>query len=1367
MSQSKEEQFKIVDEVRLLLDELRSLKNTQFQKIKQPKFEQMVFNGLVKRFSPLATANNFLTSLMPTERPNQNSDLEVDEVNELWKDLWRIFSQLELDINSLVSLPENERLPKQKAIFTEALKEIGPKFARAIELDTDIKSFEYSKKTSYAAMQSLAQEKMASIKERLDTELSIEPLKQKWQEVEQIIRKEFQQELPTTHDYVNLLNALHQLEDLEKIPQNRLSKGQKIEKVAPKKRKIKIRDIVDGFEDETSLLSELNASLISTITSNLEILHMLETTQWEELKLKPFPQNEAIKKLEDFYRKALGSSSLTILERFSQLTVKIRELKHEMFGEQSEEAEQLKQEADAQLLQLEKDMDNFSQETEKLKAMKLNREHYLRAANKLLEEQNKLLKERLEKINPIINKILAIDKVLIDFKKSDQQEELFSIKKAEFYKHYEPFLNEVAEFEKELRLRLKNKNGSEIEGLKQELDDLVQQTLKTHEEIKEATKANLGNYTSLLNHVFKLEKAEERARTIFKKIEERIPEQKRENQIREEFSIKREMLLEINETLRLSHTQFKAEEIQQEIIKFLDAKIHRFEKALTDAPIKKVEEELEAINSTLEHLSETLIKAKVSQTVAQQHFRALCNRYRFSKDPLLSTMEQLRDAPHYRDIHLTIDLNQHDRFRETLDREDFLIAAENFDFEGWVTHLTIWSREELVAYCKQLAEFAEIALIGGIEAYSAQYNPAAIASFEDAMSFGAQSQVNPLTLFRQMSAFISVAADNTDELDRIIKSIYSSYSYLKRDFTNQYPPINLDAMPAFLTKLEFSEEIVRQISDERLSQILIDVNNQGDLEAFLRQELQTYHYLQRDMQLPSEEQFQHSNLSDLSALRSSRDLIATILKVHYLTVIQKHIEVEQAIAPKSKVMDDLLHFKQSVGSKPIYAFLSNNLLGAIENSLEKLKQEQIYNSFNTFYEIQMGALGHSLSQGLEDELTLDAPEKLIRLQEKIKANAESHSLDQASLHLTKLGFPQDFYSLIEKNADFLKWSEFLQESLGKMEIPFLSNEDKQFIQEVSHPSWLRNLNEEIKSIILTEPQNAEDCFNRVSRLNQLSSQVERLSGIQKKWTQMIDCVLTTYPSESKTYNPRLHGAQQVDEWVQINAVINNQQVKQNLIEYRTNRAQLERIKRHGFETNIDYKNLIMTLQGNKCILDAGREQYQMLKDRREKAVGELPTKLIAALEVLGALNFEINNTFNKDMTQEQKALLLAINGNMVNLWRNGQKILNDLETCHLGSEELETAITDASTFLTSLPYTVSKCFDEEHYNELDEAGLDEMDKIYNMVMEAIAEFCEEWEIEFEYNRPVSQVTQDYKKRISEITNQIVIPEDEIALNPKK
>ncbi|MBN9226482.1 MULTISPECIES: hypothetical protein [Legionella] len=1377
MSQSKEEQLKIVDEVQLLLNELRSLKNTQFHRLKQPEFGQMVFNGIVKKFSPFATANKLFTSLIPTERPEQKSDLEVDEVNELWRELWGIFSQLELDINSIASLPEKERLPQQKAIFTEALKQIGPKFARAIEIDTDIKSFEYSEKISYAEMQSLAQKKMAFIKKQLESELSVDPLKQKWKEVEQIINKEFQQELPITSDYVNLLNALHQLEDIEKIPRNRVPNAQKIEKVARKK-KSKVGKIVDGVEDQTRSLSELNASLISTIISNLEVLHMLETTQWKELKLKSFPQNEAIRKLEDFYQKALGSSPITILERFSQFTVKICELKNEMFGEESVEAEQLKKEADAQLLQLEKEMDNFSQEAEKLQAMKLNREQYLRAANKLLEEQNKLLKERLEKINPIINNILAIDKILIDFDKSAQQEELFSTKKAAFYERYEPFLNEVADFKNELFLRLKNKNGPEIEELKQELEDLVQQTLKAEENIQESNKPNLANYSNLLNHVFKLEKANERARNIFKKIEDKIPEQKRENQIREEFSMKRDILLEINETLRLPDTEFKVQEVQLEIIKFLDTQIPRFEKKVKHAPINQVEEELEAINSTLEQLGVSLLRAKVTPTVAQQHFKILCNKYRYSGDPLLNTMEQLRDAPHCRDIRVTIDLNEDKRFKGALHREDFIIATENYDFEEWTNDLTLWPREELVAYCKQLVEFAEIALIGGIEAYSRQYNPEVIAAFEDAMAFASPSQVNPLTLFRQMSAFISVAADNTDELDRLIKSIYSSYSDLKRDFKKQYPSVDIEAMPTFLTELEFSEEIVKQISDERLTQILIDVNNQGDLEAFLRQELQTYHYLQRGMELPGGEQVEHSNHLDLLALRTSRDVIATILKAHYLTAIQKQIEIEQAIAPKSKIMDDLLNLKNSVASNPIHAFLSNNLSGvienrrrsedkeSIENRLQKLKNEQIYNSFNTLYEIQMGALGHSLSQDLEDDTTIDSSEKLSRLQEKIKANVQRHPLEQTSFSLKKLGFPQDFYSFIEKNKDFLKWTEFLQESLGKMEAPFLSNEDKEFLQEVSQPSWLKDLNEEIKSIILTEPQDAEHCFKLVGRLNELSAQVERLSGIQKKWMQMIDSVLKAYPSESRTYNPRFHGTQQADEWGQIIGVLNSETVKQNLIQYRSNRAQLEKIKEHGFEVGVDYKNFLTTLQDNKLILNAGRETYKTLKDLRKKEVGELPKKLLVAIEVLGELNATIIHTYSKDMTKEQKALLRAINGNMVNLWRNGQRIFNDLENSSLGSEEICAAITEASDFLTSLPTTVSRCFDEEHYNQLNEAGLDDIDKIYNRVMEVIAEFCKEWEFEFDYQRRVGQGTQNYKDRISAITKQIDVPEEGLNLSKK-
>ncbi|WP_454780378.1 hypothetical protein [Legionella sp. WA2022007384] len=1383
MSQSKEEQLDIIDEVRLLINELRSLKNTQFHKLKQPKFGEIVFNGLVKKFSPFSSANNFLNSLIPTERPDQKSDLEVDEANGLWQELRKIFSQLELDINSIASLPEKDRLPKQKAIFTEALKQIGPKFARAIEIDTDIKSFEYSKSDSYGAMQSIAQKKMTSIKQKLKGEFRTHSLHQKWQEAAEIISKEFPKELPTTQDYVNLLNALHQLEEMEKIPLNMTPQPDKVEKVIPRKKKIKIGNIVEGVHDETNFLSELNASLISTILSHLEIIRLLETTKWKELSLESLPQNKAITKLESFYRSAKGSSRVNIPDHLFKITEKISDTINELLGEENQEAKQLKAEVDAQLLQLEKDMDNFSQEAENLKALGLNRENYLREANKLLEVQNKVLKEQLEKVNPIINKIIAIDQILVSFNNSDKQEELFAEKKAEFYEHYEPFLKEVADFEQKLFLQLKSRNSPEIDALKKELDQLVQQTLTADKKIQENTKTNLGNYNNLLNHVFELRTAEERAKSIFKKIEEKIPEQQRENQLRDEFWIKRETLLEINQTLRVSHIQFKAQEVQLDAIKFLDTAIPRFEEDLTQAPIKQIEEELEAINSTLERLTGILHRAKVTPRVAQQHFTFLCNTYRTRSDPLLTPMEQLRDAPHHRDIRLTMDFSEYTRFRETLKEADFLIAEENLDFEAWkINYLSLWSREDLVAYCKQLAKFADIALLGGIEAYSIQYNAEMVTAFEDAMAFTPHSQENPFTKFRQMSAFISVASDNTDELDRAIKSVYSSRLGLQRDFKKQYPDINIEATPTFLSELQFSEEILRQISDERLAQILTDVNNQGDLEAFLREQLDVYYYSNRNENIPSSEQFEHYNFSDLPALRSSRDFIATILKVHWLTLIQKQIEIEQAVDPKSKIMDDLLNLKQSVLSNPIYAFLSNNLSGEIENKrniedsasidnrLKELKQEQIYNSFNQFYEIQTIALGHSLAKELGDLETpiTDASEKLSRLQEKIKANIQSHSLDPSPTSLTRLGFPQDFYSLIQQSEDFLKWSDLLQGSLGESGAQLISKEDKQFLQAVAHPSWLMNLNEEINRIILTEPQNVEGCSNLVGRLNQCATQVEKLSEIHKKWMMMIDNVLKAYPSESKTYNPRFHQTQ-VDEWDHINTVINNPQVQQNLREYRANRAQLEKVKEHGFEANIDYKNLLMALTDNKLILDAGRDYYQQLENIRKEKVGESPQKLTAAIKILSQLNDGIYTTFiqSEAITEEQKTLLQTVNGKINNLSGSAKVIISDLERSYPGSQEFDTAIAEASKFLTDLPTEVSQCFNEQHFNELDEAGDDLMIQAYNKVMDAISELCEALDIEFKYERAVGKVTQDYKTRVSAITKNIIEPPEAITHNSSK
>ncbi|WP_131794146.1 hypothetical protein [Fluoribacter gormanii] len=239
MSQSKNEPLDIVDEVRLLIDKLRSLKNTQFHKLKQPEFREMELNGLVKKFSPRTIANNFLNSFTSTKQPIRNSELEVDETRDLWMEIRSIFSHLEHNINAIASDPEEVRLPKQKVIFENALKEIGPKFAKAIEIDADIRSFEYTKSDTYAVMQSLAKEKMDLIEEQIKSEPSSGSLNQKWQEAAAIISKEFQQE-PTTQDYVNLLNAMYQLEELEKIAPKAMPQAQNVG-VSRKKKKLKLQ----------------------------------------------------------------------------------------------------------------------------------------------------------------------------------------------------------------------------------------------------------------------------------------------------------------------------------------------------------------------------------------------------------------------------------------------------------------------------------------------------------------------------------------------------------------------------------------------------------------------------------------------------------------------------------------------------------------------------------------------------------------------------------------------------------------------------------------------------------------------------------------------------------------------------------------------------------------------------------------------------------------------------------------------------------------------------------------------------------------------------------------------------------------------
>ncbi|MCW8469727.1 hypothetical protein OQJ19_03520 [Fluoribacter gormanii] len=1386
MSQSKNEPLDIVDEVRLLIDKLRSLKNTQFKKIKQPEFREMELNGLVKKFSLRTIANNLLNPFTSTEQPIRNSELEVDETRDLWREIRIIFSHLEQDINAIASAPEEVRLPQQKTIFENALIEIGSKFARAIEIDADIRSFEYTKSDTYAAMQSLAKYKMDLIEEQIKSEPSSGSLNQKWQKAAAIISKEFQQE-PTTQDYVNLLNAMYQLEELEKIAPKAMPQAQNVG-VSRKKKKTKTAsteevsktaDTGEDIEDNINFLSEINASLIDIITSQLVVLRMLETTKWKELKLESFEQNKALEKLEDFYRSALGNSSaskiaMEAMKRFaSQISTTASKIKSAISGQEINEAIQLKQEVDARLLKLQADMNDFAQEAEKLKSLPANRGIYLQKANELLKEQNELLKKGLEEVNPIINKIMAIDEVLVDFNKSDKQDELFRAKKGEFDARYEPLVKEAADLEEKLVLELKNKNGPEIDAMKQEMDRLIGQLVSAHKKIKAVTKPDLGDYSHLLNSVFELNTAEEKIKNIFKKIEERIPEQKRENRLREEFATKRNMLLEAHEALKLPHTQFKNQDVQHDAIQLLDAVIPRFEEDLTHAPVKQVEEALDAINSTIKRLNEALLKAKVTPKVAQQHFRILCNKIQSSADPLLNSMEQLRDAPNYRDVHLTIDLGQYNRLKEILNQEDLLVVADDTDFDKGTSDLTLWSREELIAYCKQLAEFADITLTRGIATYSPKYNATDIANFEDAMAFGTQaasSQVNPFTLFNQMHAFISVASGDTDELDSAIKRIYENRSRIQNDFKQQYPDVDMETMPTFLTELQFSEEIARQVSnDDRQIQILMDIHNQDDLEAFLRQELDTYHYLQRDMDIPSSELAQHNNLSELSALRSSRDLITTAFKVHWLAVIQKQIEIEQAVNPQSQIMNDLLGLKQFVASRPIYDFLSERNLSFIEKKVNELKQQQVYYSFNHFYEIQQIALGQSLANNLagQDAPTTDAEEKLQRVQGKISENAENHRLKEESVSLQRLSFPQDFYSFIEKSEDFLKWSNFLQESLGETSAQLISEEDKQFLQKVR----LTNLDEEIKRIILTAPQDAEQCFDLVSRLNQFAAQGERLSEIREKWIGMMDKVLEAYPSESKPYNPGFYGAKQVDEWIQINNFINNPQVEENLRQYRANRAQLEKIKEHGFDPKIDYKSLLTELRDNKQILDMAREQYQTLENMRKQNVGEKYKKLTEAMKVLGALNEGIIKTFkySEDLTEEHKKLLMAVNKNMINLFEDGEKILRnlDLDTFYRDPDKFKATIDEASNFLTNLPTTVSQCFDKTHYDALDEAGLDAMDKAYNMVMEAIAELYKNWGWEFKYERAVGKVTQDYKARINAITDQFKESEEAISMDTPK
>ncbi|WP_165831649.1 hypothetical protein, partial [Legionella qingyii] len=255
------------------------------------------------------------------------------------------------------------------------------------------------------------------------------------------------------------------------------------------------------------------------------------------------------------------------------------------------------------------------------------------------------------------------------------------------------------------------------------------------------------------------------------------------------------------------------------------------------------------------------------------------------------------------------------------------------------------------------------------------------------------------------------------------------------------------------------------------------------------------------------------------------------------------------------------------------------------------------------------------------------------------------------------------------------------------------------------------------------------------------------------------------------YSPSFYRAKQDDKWDKINNLINIQDVKESLKKYRDNRAQLETIKEHGFALNTDYEKILTALKENKLVLDEGRKIYQDLKSMFKEG-SNLSKQLTEAIEVLSNLNKDIIKTFmySKDLTEEHKALLRAVNNNMITLFYDAQNILSDLDLqkVYQSPEKFEEKIQKASTFLTHLPTKVSQCFDKSHYDALDDAGLDLMDKAYNMVREAIEELFKKWDIKFEWGqRAVGKVTQDYKARINAITDQFKKPDESITLEPLK
>ncbi|CDZ77746.1 hypothetical protein BN59_02036 [Legionella massiliensis] len=1355
MSKTKTEHNPLTQEIRNLLIELKGFKTKQFRYLKQPEFAQIKLTKVTGLSSP------------DTKAARSNLGLEINEAERLEVEINNILKALESEFNEASAVKNSaECATKQIAVLETHLKALGPKFWRLVALENEVKTFSKAKRQQYAA-------KRDEVLKHLGSMPIHAQLKKRWLKAKQVVKKEFSdgESEPTAQDYADLLNADAELQTIAKLKKNR--------------RTVKIDEVSEGeftkelteaeFTKELTDLRMLNAALVSKISTNLQVLRQLEETRWQALSLSQFKQNNAFEQLEGLYKSTLENQS-DAREVWNKLVnylkAKPRDTFYELVGEKVKEAVQIKQRIDEHFLQFEQLLNTLKDEETSSNELKK-----LRSANNLLEQQNSALTQMLQTVNPLFNEIDAIEKSLVEFKQSDNKEQLYTTKKSKFYDTYEPLSQELTELQKKLDSQLKGKNGPVIAQLKKSLDQLMQQLNKAEGEIASVKDPELKNYSHLLNRIFELKDLKTQILPLIEQIYAVIPAQAKENKLREEFAQKKESLLETYKGLQSPLVIFKDEKIRKEALEILTASSggFRFAKDLVDTPIEHIQSKLEEMNRVIWGLDNCLGKSKITKAKAKHNFMYFSNKNAHRADPvLLDAVRELAKGENFREGHFTGELNEVSQLQKLLAEQEFVVVDEQLDTSdisnlSIKSSITFWSREELIAYCEKLAEFADNAFEQGIYAYVPEFNGNDFKNYQQAMAFNYQQQLvqqigpdaKPNQFINQLYNYFYATEGDSEELDQTLTALYQKIGNLKADFQKQYPKINNEVLSAFMQQLQFSEDLNANL-DEGIS-TLFAKQKSGELQTFLADHLNRYSALQQRVALPDSKQFESYNFSELSELKESRDYIAKAYKLHWLSVVNSELAIEQKFNPGSSIAKDLRFLHEKLNKWPLHFFVNDGLMANFASRLAGLKEQRAYTNLCQFHHIQEIALGRkSAMEPVEldwSETTLE--EKMEVIHAKISDNRANSSAP------LDLGIPEDLSAAYQRNKAFIEGMGLVLDT----DLNFA--DDQQLIQQLADPLWREKFEQDFRAIIFAEPKTDEICTGLLTSLAQFSETTvnlnrfhRKLDSLDAKRVEIINGFLAAYPVYEAKSPSNFFGG--VDQWRQVQIALQkwpaqggnelgdrlkDQDISQILRGYKQNRSILLAAKTKGFDPEVNYKDLLQELEKAQQILEAALEFNRQMEAQRKELVGDLLDNLSKAHDILMRLSGRVNSMWlsNNDLTDEQTELLKKSGGRLNSQMGMAASWLNEIQMTPPYSG-LGQKVNDATAFLNTLPATlINEVANAQIYSSLDQAGKGDFDKFVDWLKEAIEDLCKVLHIEFSFDPKLGRV---YESQVSELVSEI-------------